>query len=56
MRKTTKLPSVQIDLPFELQHHRVAAYCRVSTELEEQSSSIELQKQHYAQLIPDNLC
>ena len=37
MRKTTKLPSVQIDRLIELQHLRVAAYCRVSTELEEQS-------------------
>lgn len=54
MRGTTKLPSVQIDLPIELHHLRVAAYCRVSTELEEQSSSIELQERHYAQLISEN--
>ena len=50
MQKTIKLSSVQIDLPIELQHLRVAAYCRVSTEQEEQSSSIELQEQHYTRL------
>ena len=38
MQKTIKLSSVQIDLPIELQHLRVAAYCRVSTEQEERSS------------------
>lgn len=54
MRKTTELPSVQIDLPIELRRLRVAAYCRVSTELEEQSSSIELQELHYARLILEN--
>ena len=54
MQKTIKLSSVQIDLPIELQHLRVAAYCRVSTEQEEQSSSIELQEQHYARLISEN--
>ena len=42
MQKTIKLSSVQTDLPIELQHLWVAAYCRVSTEQEEQSSSIEL--------------
>ena len=54
MQKTIKLSSVQIYLPIELQHLRVAAYCRVSTEQEEQSSSIELQEQHYARLISEN--
>ena len=54
MQKTIKLFSVQIDLPIELQHLRVAAYCRVSTEQEGQSSSIELQEQHYARLISEN--
>ena len=45
MQKTIKLSSVQTDLsdlPIELQHLRVAAYCRVSTEQKEQSSNIEL--------------
>ncbi len=54
MKKTQKLYSAHIDLPIELQHLRVAAYCRVSTEQEEQSSSIELQEQHYAWLISEN--
>lgn len=54
MQKTIKLSSVQIYLPIELQHLRVAAYCRVSTDQEEQSSSIELQEQHYARLISEN--
>jgi len=54
MRKTTEIPSIQTDLPIEFQHLQVAAYCRVSTEQEEQASSIELQEQHYAQLISEN--
>ena len=54
MQKIIKLSSVQIDLPIELQHLRVAAYCRVSTEQEEQSSSIGLQEQHYVRLIAEN--
>ena len=54
MSKIIKLSSAQIDLPLELQHLRVAAYCRVSTEQEEQSSSIELQELHYTQLISEN--
>lgn len=54
MRKTIKLSSAQPNLPIELQHLRVAAYCRVSTKQEEQSSSIELQGQHYAWLISEN--
>ena len=54
MQNTTKLPPTQLDLPIELQQLRVAAYCRVSTEQEEQSSSIELQEQHYAYLISEN--
>ena len=54
MPKIIKLSPAQIDLPLELQHLRVAAYCRVSTEQEEQSSSIELQELHYTQLISEN--
>ena len=41
-------------MPIELRHLRVAAYCRVSTEQEEQTSSIELQKRYYTQLILGN--
>ena len=54
MQKTTKLSPVLPDPPIELQHLRVVAYCRVSTEQEEQSSSIELQEQHYSRLISQN--
>lgn len=42
MRKTTEIPSIQDGYPMELRHLRVAAYCRVSTDLEEQTSSLEL--------------
>jgi len=38
----------------KLRHLRVAAYCRVSTDLEQQTSSIELQEQHFTQLISEN--
>ncbi len=38
----------------ELRHLRVAAYCRVSTDLEEQTSSIELQKRYYIFKISGN--
>ena len=33
---------------------RVAAYCRVSTEAEEQSSSLALQKKYYTDLMNKN--
>lgn len=42
-------------LPVELQHLRVAAYCRVSTEQEKQDSSLELQQHYYRTLIDRNL-
>lgn len=54
MRKVTVIPPTQDHRSIELHHLRVAAYCRVSTELEEQTSSIELQVQHYSQLISAN--
>ncbi|WP_251318533.1 recombinase family protein [Flintibacter muris] len=54
MRKVTEIPPTQDHRPTELRHLRVAAYCRVSTELEEQTSSIELQERHYSQLISGN--
>ena len=50
----TEIPPAQDHRPIELRHLRVAAYCRVSTELEEQTSSIELQVRHYSQLISAN--
>lgn len=54
MWDVTEISSTKNDLPIELRHLRVAAYCRVSTELEEQTSSIELQEQHYSRLISGN--
>ncbi|WP_304643013.1 hypothetical protein [uncultured Oscillibacter sp.] len=38
MRKVTEILPAQDHRPMELRHLRVAAYCRVSTELEEQTS------------------
>ena len=37
-----------------VQKMRVAAYCRVSTEYEEQESSYEMQVQHYTSYIQTN--
>ncbi len=54
MRNITEIPSMRDDCPIELRHLRVAAYCRVSTELEEQTSSIELQERYYIQRISEN--
>ena len=54
MRKMTEIPPTQDHRPIELRHLRVAAYCWVSTELEEQTSSIELQVRHYSHLISAN--
>ncbi len=44
----------QMVLPAELQHLRVAAYCRVSTDHDEQDSSLELQEHYYRNLIDGN--
>lgn len=54
MRKVTEILPVHDHRPIELRHLRVVAYCRVSTELEEQTSSIELQVRYYSQLISAN--
>lgn len=54
MQKTTVLSPVQLDLPIELQHLRVAVCWRSSTKQEEQSGGIELQKWHYTWLISPN--
>lgn len=48
------IPPTKMDLPIEMRHLRVAAYCRVSTEQEEQDSSIRLQELRYTQLIDGN--
>ena len=54
MRKVTEISLTQDHRPIELRRLRVAAYCRVSTELKEQTSSFELQERHYSQLISAN--
>ena len=54
MRKMTEISPTQDHRPIELRRLRVAAYCRVSTELKEQTSSFELQERHYSQLIAGN--
>lgn len=54
MAKMIHISPVEMDLPMEMRQLRVAAYCRVSTEQEEQDSSIELQEVHYRQLIEGN--
>ena len=53
MAEVKEIPSHML-LPPELQHLRVAAYCRVSTEHEEQDGSLKLQENHYKRLIDDN--
>lgn len=54
MRNAIEVTPTKSNFPIKLQQLRVAAYCRVSAELEEQTSSIELQEQHYAQMISEN--
>ena len=54
MRNITEIPPSQDNRLLTLRHLRVAAYCRVSTKLEEQTSSLELQERHYTQLILGN--
>lgn len=48
------IPPAEMDLPVEMRHLRVAAYCRVSTEQEEQDSSIRLQELYYTRFIDGN--
>lgn len=48
------IPPNELDLPVEMRHLRVAAYCRVSTEQEEQDNSIRLQELHCTRLINGN--
>lgn len=54
MRNITEIPFTQDNRSMELRHLCVAAYCRVSTALEEQRSSLELQERYYAQIISGN--
>lgn len=54
MENVIEIPSSQEDVPMEEKYLRVAAYCRVSTDQEEQDSSIELQELRYRQMIEEN--
>lgn len=54
MGNVIEIPSTQEDVPMEEKCLRVAAYCRVSTDQEEQDSSIELQELRYRQMIEEN--
>ena len=54
MANMFRISPIEMDLPTEVRHLRVAAYCRVSTEQEEQDSSIELQEMYYRRLIEEN--
>lgn len=40
MKNITEISSAQMNLPFELRHLHAAAYYRVSTELKEQTSTL----------------
>ena len=48
------MSNIQVIEPTQLHLPRVAAYCRVSTEKEEQEYSLESQIAHFTQLIHDN--
>lgn len=51
MQKLIRMPDFMDSCPSTMKRLRVAAYCRVSTRQEEQSSSIEQQEQYYTQAI-----
>lgn len=54
MGNIIEIPPIQETVPMEEKHLCVAAYCRVSTDREEQDSSIELQELRYRQMIKEN--
>lgn len=54
MGNVIEIPPIQETVPMEEKHLCVAAYCRVSTDREEQDSSIELQELRYRQMIEEN--
>lgn len=54
MQKLTKIPSFVDTRLVTAKRFRVAAYCRVSTQQEEQDSSIEQQERYYEQYISKN--
>ena len=53
MRKITKIEANRPD-PFANPKLRVAAYCRVSTDSDEQLESLQAQKSHYENYIKAN--
>lgn len=53
MRKITKIEASRPD-PFSVPKMRVAAYCRVSTDSDEQLESLQAQKSHYENYIKAN--
>ena len=54
MENIKEMPPTQEYLPMEERPLRVAAYCRVSTQQEEQDSSLELQESRYRRMIEEN--
>ena len=58
MPKVTTIPAMRqmgsLSKPKEVKKIRVAAYCRVSTDYEEQASSYQTQIQHYEEVINKN--
>lgn len=54
MGKMIKIPSIIDGRLMPEKQLQVAAYCRVSTQKDEQDSSIELQKRYYTRLIDEN--
>lgn len=54
MGNVIEIPPIQETVPMEEKHLCVSAYCRVSTDREEQDSSIELQELRYRQMIEEN--
>ena len=54
MKNVTEIPPVQNNLPMEERSLRVAAYCRVSTEQEEQDTSLQFQETYYRWKIEEN--
>lgn len=54
MENVAEIPPVQNNLPMEERPLRVAAYCRVSTEQEEQDTSLQLQETYYRWKIEEN--
>ena len=54
MAHVSEVPAGRIFRPDEQQVLRVAAYCRVSTEHEEQETSLEMQEAHFRAIIEKN--